>query len=175
MGQSLKTNSNSGRFVGLERWMLFARATSRGRVTSDLQKGLFPFCRSATKTGIFDRCLYRHEKWFFGLNPKIQPSPATRRGISDDMDASARVGDAPLTEASPVSVNRPVRLRPISFRVSGQRMQSPQWPQQLLRQEKRFDTRQEAMPKLHLRSPSLRWQAKPSLQVQGPSRPDRSC
>jgi SAM-dependent methyltransferase len=64
---------NSGRFVQIKRWILYAR-TARARARGDtgaLQKSLFQFWRAETSDAYFDKYLDRYETWFLGPHHAI--------------------------------------------------------------------------------------------------------
>lgn len=64
---------NSGRFVQIKRWILFARS-ARARARGDtggLQRSLFQFWRTDTSDAYFDKYLDRYETWFLGPHHAI--------------------------------------------------------------------------------------------------------
>jgi SAM-dependent methyltransferase len=71
--RDLDKGLNSGRFIKIKRWILYAR-TARARARGDagaLQKSLFQFWRADTADGYFDQYLDRYEKWFLGPHHEI--------------------------------------------------------------------------------------------------------
>jgi SAM-dependent methyltransferase len=73
IAQDLDKGLNSGRFIKIKRWILYAR-TARARARGDvgaLQKSLFQFWRADTADGYFDQYLDRYEKWFLGPHHEI--------------------------------------------------------------------------------------------------------
>lgn len=70
---------NSGRFMKIKRWILYAR-TARARLRGDtgaLQKSLFQSWRTDAADAYFDRYLDRYEKWFLGPHHGIVDQLAT--------------------------------------------------------------------------------------------------
>jgi SAM-dependent methyltransferase len=71
--RDLDQGLNSGRFVKIKRWILYARS-ARARARGDagaLQKSLFQFWRADTSDAYFDKYLDRYEAWFLGSHHAI--------------------------------------------------------------------------------------------------------
>lgn len=71
--QDLDKGLNSGRFIKIKRWILYAR-TARARAIGDvgaLQKSLFHFWQADTADAYFDQYLDRYQKWFLGPHHEI--------------------------------------------------------------------------------------------------------
>lgn len=82
--RDLDGDRNSGRFIKLKTWIVYAR-TARAKARGDagaLQKSLFHFWRADTADGYFDLYLDRYEKWFLGQHHEIidQLAVLTRSG-----------------------------------------------------------------------------------------------
>lgn len=82
--RDLDQGLNSGRFIKIKRWILYAR-TARARARGDtgaLQESLFQTWRADVADDYFDRYLDRYEKWFLGPH----------HGIVDQLSLLSRSG-----------------------------------------------------------------------------------
>lgn len=71
--RDLDQGLNSGRFVKIKRWIIYAR-TARAKARGDagaLQESLFQFWRADTSDAYFDKYLDRYEAWFLGPHHAI--------------------------------------------------------------------------------------------------------